>query len=146
MPTDDLELALQEMEKRCEAATEGEWKVNEEQAHIFTGPGYANEGQGPYLQIADLGDAMETELSAVQTSWNLDFIANARQDLPRLIAGFRAMMRVCRQIQTLQFEPENYSEDDPRHCFHLAGKMIRESADKALSLARSKLAGDANAS
>ena len=51
MPS-DLDSLIAKMCERCEKATPGPWKANKEQDHVFTGPGYAKGGCGPYTKIA----------------------------------------------------------------------------------------------
>ena len=117
---DELELALQEMEKRCEAAPEGPWVYTpraDEQSYCTDDVMTASE---PCLRIANVYGGPDYPPHVADS----DFIAHARTDLPRLIAGFREAMRGC----VCTCSAESIEEGTCLAC-------------KALSLARSNLAG-----
>lgn len=73
-PTDD---ELQAMEARCEAATPGPWRSWIEGSNHQSGSSFIQTGRkvrrGPDIELTGA------------TAADQDFIANARQDLPRLL-------------------------------------------------------------
>jgi hypothetical protein len=77
--TDHLSLeTLAEMEKRCSEATPGPWQSWVEGRDHYAGDSFIRtDGEDIYLSGATVADQ--------------DFIAHARQDVPRLIAEVRAL-------------------------------------------------------
>ena len=85
-PLSDLELA--EMRQRCDRATPGPWRSFVEGRDHTSGSNFIMTGQGK-----SRGD--DIELSGAMPA-DQDFIANARQDIPRLldeIARLKTLIR-----------------------------------------------------
>ena len=82
MARDDAltEAELQQMQARCEAATKGPWRSLVEGRDHLSGSDF----------IRTAGE--DIELSGATTA-DQDFIAHARQDVPRLIAEIRRLRR-----------------------------------------------------
>ena len=87
---DDLELALQQMEKRCDAATEGPWFFGAYAGRDTDTLLTRNDSEG---ELDEPTPALEAigELSDGEVSDNWDFVAHARTDLPRLLAAFKVL-------------------------------------------------------
>ncbi|MGX9116185.1 hypothetical protein ACWTU6_05715 [Mesorhizobium sp. BHbsci] len=81
MNTSLSELELQEMEARVAAAQAGPWKSWVEGRDFLGGSNFIQTGQG-----ADRGEDIEMTGATDQ-----DFMAAARQDVPRLIAEVRRL-------------------------------------------------------
>ncbi|WP_292213054.1 hypothetical protein [Mesorhizobium sp.] len=76
-------LELQEMETRAAAAQAGTWKSWVEGRDFLSGSNFIQTGQG-----ADRGEDIEMTGATVADQ---DFMAAARQDVPRLIAEVRRL-------------------------------------------------------
>jgi hypothetical protein len=83
MNTSLSELELQEMETRAAAAQAGPWKSWVEGRDFLGGSSFIQTGQG-----ADRGEDIEMTGATVADQ---DFMAAARQDVPRLIAEMRRL-------------------------------------------------------
>lgn len=83
MNTSPSELELQEMEARAAAAQPGPWKSWVEGRDFLSGSNFIQTGEG-----ADRGDDIEM---GGATAEDQDFMAAARQDIPRLIAEVRRL-------------------------------------------------------
>jgi hypothetical protein len=83
MNTSPSELELQEMEARAAAAQPGPWKSWVEGRDFQSGSNFIQTGQG-----ADQGEDIEMTGATVEDQ---DFMAAARQDIPRLIAEVRRL-------------------------------------------------------
>jgi hypothetical protein len=75
---------LQEMEIRCEAARPGPWRSYVERRDHLSGSSFIMVGAGPSRDDEDLYLSGNTDADQ-------DFIAAARQDVPRLIAEVRRL-------------------------------------------------------
>lgn len=78
---------LREIRARCEAATPGPWKAFLEGRDHESGSDFIRTGEGPNRRE-------DIEMSGA-TPADYDFVANARQDIPRLlgeIARLRALV------------------------------------------------------
>jgi hypothetical protein len=89
MHTSPSELELQEMEARAAAAQPGPWKSWVEGRDFLGGSNFIQTSEG-----ADRGDDIEM---AGATAEDQDFMAAARQDLPRLIAEVRRLRALLNQ-------------------------------------------------
>ncbi|CAN7692797.1 hypothetical protein [Mesorhizobium sp. LjNodule214] len=83
MNTSLSELELQEMEARVAAAQTGPWKSWVEGRDFLGGSNFIQTGEG-----TDRGDDIELSGATVADQ---DFMAAARQDIPRLIAEVRRL-------------------------------------------------------
>jgi hypothetical protein len=86
---------LNQMEERCNAATPGPWRSFIERRDHYSGNSFVMTGppedRGPDLDFASR-DA------------DYDFVAHARQDIPRLLEEVR---RLRRQLRSLAQEPHS---------------------------------------
>ncbi|MER8409597.1 MULTISPECIES: hypothetical protein [unclassified Mesorhizobium] len=87
MNTSLSELELQEMEARVAAAQTGPWKSWVEGRDFSGGSNFIQTGQGP-----DRGEDIEMTGATIADQ---DFIAAARQDIPRLIAEVRRLRGIA---------------------------------------------------
>jgi hypothetical protein len=82
---------LDEMERRATAATPGPWVPFVEGRDHFGGDDFIRTGDldddQPDMYISQYLGARSIKVSAA----DLDFIANARQDIPRLVAEIRRL-------------------------------------------------------
>lgn len=83
MITSPSELELQEMEVRAAAAQPGPWKSWVEGRDFLGGSNFIQTGEG-----ADRGEDIEMTGGTVADQ---DFMAAARQDVPRLVAEVRRL-------------------------------------------------------
>ena len=83
MKTSLSELELQEMETRAAAAQSGPWKSWIEGRDFLGGSNFIQTGEG-----VERGEDIETSGA---TTADQDFMAAARQDIPRLIAEVRRL-------------------------------------------------------
>ncbi|WP_027051419.1 hypothetical protein [Mesorhizobium erdmanii] len=86
MNTSLSELELQEMEARAAAAHPGPWKSWGEGRDFLSGSSFIQTGEG-----SDRGDDIEITGATVADQ---DFMAAARQDIPRLIVEVRRLRRL----------------------------------------------------
>jgi hypothetical protein len=80
---------LKEIELRCSEAQNGPWKAYIENRDHESGNSFIMTGEG-----VNRGEDIEA-LGA--TNADFDFIANARQDIPRLIKEIRLLKKIVRQ-------------------------------------------------
>ncbi|WP_244571230.1 hypothetical protein [Mesorhizobium carmichaelinearum] len=83
MNTSPSDLELQDMEARAAAAQCGPWKSWIEGRDFLSGSNFIQTGEG-----ADRGEDIELSGATVADQ---DFIAAARQDIPRLVAEVRRL-------------------------------------------------------
>jgi hypothetical protein len=83
-PLTDAE--LDEIRARCQAATRGPWKAWIEGRDHESGSSFIMTGEGP-----DRGEDIELSGALVP---DYDFIAHARQDVPRLLAEIARLKRL----------------------------------------------------
>lgn len=81
------ETELREIQARCEAASPGPWRACIEGRDHESGTSFVMTGEGP-------GRGEDLEIPAATTA-DMDFIAHARQDIPRLLAEVR---RLCKLL------------------------------------------------
>ncbi|MDX8528687.1 hypothetical protein RFM68_29870 [Mesorhizobium sp. MSK_1335] len=91
MKTSISELELQEMEARVEAAQPGPWKSWVEGRDFLSGSNIIQTGDG-----VERGEDIDLSGAIVADQ---DFIAAARQDVPRLIAEVRRLRAVLNQTK-----------------------------------------------
>ena len=84
---------LKEIELRCSEAQNGPWKASIENRDHESGNSFIMTGEG-----ANRGDDIEV-LGA--TNADFDFIANAKQDIPRLINEIRLLKGIIKQANYL---------------------------------------------
>lgn len=82
---------LREIERRAEAATPGPWTSLVEGRDHVSGSSFIMTGEG-----SQRGDDIELTGATIADQ---DFIAAARQDIPRLIAEIRALQRLLDEQQ-----------------------------------------------
>lgn len=84
------ETEMQEIEKRCEAATPGPWKTIN-YWNVYTSP---KDGIGVMVASTEHtgGDREEEAINA-------DFIAHARQDIPALLSTVRELQRQVKDME-----------------------------------------------
>ena len=83
-PLEDFELAA--IEERCRAASPGPWRA-------FFGPGI---GGPDFIMVSDADEEPDMYVDRdgkPASSFDLDFIASARQDVPRLVAEIRRLRK-----------------------------------------------------
>lgn len=150
---DELTKLLGEMQARCEAATEGPWAwamTGDKSNDAVVGTCCDKDGRplSGLLDNDDDFDVLECVAEKINDAHFPDFafIAAARSDLPRLIAGFRVAVEGL--AQCIPAMESAWYELEPGPVM-LGDQFIRqdhmreriEIAQQALSLARSKLAG-----
>ena len=86
------EAELREIERRVEAASAGPWKSFVEGRDHTSGSSFIMTGEGDHR-------GEDIELTGA-TITDQDFIAAARQDVPRLIAEIRALWRILDERRT----------------------------------------------
>jgi len=74
---------LQAIEERANAATPGEWQTDDDTVEMF------DADEKCYVMIADLWST--TDVDKIEAARNAEFIANARADVPALIAEVRSL-------------------------------------------------------
>ena len=85
-PTDLTEEELDAISSRCEAATLGPWASYVEGRDHMSGSNFIMTGEGE-----DRGDDIELSGASIEDQ---DFIAHARQDVPRLVDEVRRLRRL----------------------------------------------------
>lgn len=95
MPKEDVMTmtTLDEIAARAELATEGPWIVRRD--HFDAGPGPDDEAQDWY--IVEGADAVEHWAHYHEAT--TEFIAHAREDVPRLVAALKAVEAVAAQAK-----------------------------------------------
>ncbi|UJR79998.1 hypothetical protein [Sandaracinus amylolyticus] len=88
---------LDEIERRCEAATGGPWTAFVEGRDHFGGSSIVRTA-GEDIEMSGASEA------------DYDFIAHARQDLPRLLAELRALRAASRSRSVRELGGEIWSE------------------------------------
>jgi hypothetical protein len=82
---------LDEIEQRATAATPGPWEAFIEERHAIGGDSFIRTGglddNQPDMYVSQYHGATSVKVPAA----DLDFIANARQDIPRLVAEIRRL-------------------------------------------------------
>jgi hypothetical protein len=104
------EETLKAMEARCEAATPGPWRTEDCYSGVTTNVVCADRRTHGYGCgndfICDLNDGDYHEYMSIgEQKANAEFIANAREDLPRLLTAYRA---VKAENERLEDEPPAY--------------------------------------
>lgn len=131
MPKEDVMTALDEIAARADAATEGPWWLH-------------GDGESICYQFHN-GDTQDYDRLAVATypqTADAQFIAHAREDVPRLVSALRSVEALAAEWQShadrLRATSEYYSEDVRQRLLDGATDDLRK-ADEVLDAIREAL-------
>lgn len=92
---------LEEIQARADAATDGPW------AAAKSADGYGKKVLGP-RRAGDLGQGLVTLMKPIfwntESARNAEFIAHARQDVPKLVTALRAVEAAMDDLDTARAE------------------------------------------